>query len=254
MKFYNSIGIKQVIRYEWLQHTVSLLQAGFDKKEIKKELEAYIAGKKGNGEQGERSEYTKSFAVTLLMNIWVKPKPELAYFRDKLLSIVSDKNVEPICHWCIVSAVYPFWYNMSYIFGSLFKLQEQIKKSQVMSRTYELLGEKNTIERCSGYVIRSFAAWDIIRDRERPGFYEQGAKIQITDEYFASILFESALHAVPDKHISLNSLVNNPSFFHFSLPAVNVSRLGQVNKNILVENYSIDQEYIRLKTSPLLTL
>jgi hypothetical protein len=247
MQFYNSIGIKQVIRYEWLQHTVCLVQAGLNKEQIRKELEAYLVDKKGNGEQGERAEYTRSLAVTLLMNTWVKPKPELAYFRDKLLSIVSDKNAEPVCHWSIVSAVYPFWYTMSYIFGSLFRLQEQIKKSQVMSRTYELLGEKNTIERCSRYVIRSFVAWDIIHDKEKPGFYEQGVKTPITDGYFASLLFEAALWAIPDEHIFLNSLINNPSLFHFSLPVINGSRLGQVNKNILVENYSIDQEYIRLK-------
>jgi hypothetical protein len=247
MKFYNSIGIKQVIRYEWMQHTVSLIKAGLNKEQIKKELEAYLSDKKGSGRQGNRSECTMSFVITILMNTWVKPKPALEYYRDKLLSIVLDKNVEPICHWSIISAVYPFWYNISYICGSLFKLQEQITNSQIMSRTYELLGEKNTIKRCSGYVIRSFAAWDIIHDKKKSGCYEQGAKIQITDEYFVSILFEALLYAAPDECISLNSLINNPALFHFSLPTITGSRLGQVNKNLLLENYSIDREYIKLK-------
>jgi len=246
MNFNTSIGIKQVIRYEWMNYTVDLLSSGSKKEDIRKELENYLSERKGNGKTGSRAEYTMTLAVTLLMNIWVTPKPELMSFRDKLLKMIKIKDFEPVCHWAMVSSVYPFWFNMSYIFGSLFLLQDQIKKSQIISRTYEIFGERNTIERCSGHVIRSFAAWGNITDKEKMGYYEKGKTIKISDIGLASLLIETMLNAVPEKSLSLASVINCPSFFNFELPLMNGSQVTKVNQNLEVEQFSINEEFVKL--------
>jgi hypothetical protein len=248
MNFDTSIGIKQVIRYEWMNYTVSLLKSGFGKEEIRKELQHYLATKKGNGETGDRAEYTMSLAVTLLMNTWISPKPELIDLRDRLLKLIDMEDFESVCHWAMVTSVYPFWFSMSYVFGSLFKLQEQIKKSQVMSRTYEILGERNTIERCSRYVIRSFISWDIIKDTEKVGYYRKGKSIDITDISLASILIESMLNAIPEQRIALSSILNCPAFFLFKLPSITGSQIAQVNSNLTVEQFSVNEEFIGWKS------
>jgi hypothetical protein len=69
MNFDSSIGIKQVIRYDWMNYTVSLLKSGLGKEEIRKELKHYLSERKGSGKTGDRAEYTMSLAVMLLMNI-----------------------------------------------------------------------------------------------------------------------------------------------------------------------------------------
>ena len=246
MNFDTSIGIKQVIRYEWMNYTVDLLTSGLKKEDIRKELENYLSERKGNGKTGNRAGYTMSLAVTLLMNIWVTPKPELMSFRDKLLKMVKIKEFEFLCHWAMVSCVYPFWFNMSYIFGSLFLLQDQIKKSQIMSRTYEIFGERNTIERCSRYVIRSFVAWDIIKNKEKTGYYEKSKIIKISDISLASLLIETMLNAVPEERVSLASVINCPSFFNFELPSMDGSQITKVNQNLEVEQFSINEEFFKL--------
>jgi len=245
MIFDTSIGIKQVIRYEWMDHTVSLLKSGLGEKEIRKELEFYLSERKGNGQTGERAKYTMSMAVSLLMNIWVTPKPELLFFRDKLLNQIS-KNNELIIHWAIVSGAYPFWFNMSYIFGSLFRLQNQIKKEQVISRTYDLLGERNTIERCSRYVIRSFVSWGIIQDAGK-GVYRKGNTYEVMDVHLAGILAEAMLNAIPENRISLDSIVGCPAFFNFSFPSVNGFNIVKANPNLHVEQFSLNEAYVMLK-------
>ena len=186
-----------------------------------------------------------SIAITILLNTWVTPKSNLIQFRDKLLNIIKDGSHEKTCHWAMISCAYPFWFNMSFIFGSLFRLQDKVKKSQVMSRTYEAFGERNTIERCSRYVIRSFVAWDIIRDIQKAGHYEKGENILINDNNVMSLLIEAALHAMAKSVIPLNNIVSNPSFFIFSMPRVNGHQI--CNNNIIIENMSIDNEYLRLK-------
>jgi hypothetical protein len=230
-----------------MNYTVDLLKSGLGKEEIRQELKHYLAVRKGSGEAGDRAEYTMSLAVTLLMNIWVSPEPELIDLRDRLLKLIDNKDFEPVCHWAMISSAYPFWFNMSYVFGSLFRLQDQIKKSQVMSRTYEILGERNTIERCSRYVIRSFVSWDIIRDKEKAGYYEKGKSITISDIGLAGILIETMLNAVPEQRIALSSIPDCPAFFLFKLPSITGSQITQVNKNLSVEQFSIKEEFIGWK-------
>jgi hypothetical protein len=230
-----------------MNYTVTLLRSGLNKEEIRKELENYLAERKGNGKIGERAEYTMSIAVTLLMNIWITPKPELVNLRDRLLKMIGNNNFEPVCHWAMISSVYPFWFNMSYIFGSLFKLQNQIKKSQIMSRTYEILGERNTIERCSRYVIRSFVSWNLIKDRERTGYYEKDKIITVSDIGLSSLLVEAMLNAVPEERLSVNSILNCPAFFNFALPSLNGSQITGANQNLYVEQFSVNDEFVKLK-------
>jgi hypothetical protein len=248
MNFNTSIGIKQSIRYEWMQYVVKLLELGLDEQSIRKKLEIYLFEKRGSGQEGKRSEYTMSLAVGILMHTWVSPKKYLSQYREKLLKYVNLRPFDKICHWSMISAAYPFWFNICHIFGSLFKLQEQIKKTQVMKRIYEVLGERNTIERCSRYVIRSLVSWGIIKDVDKKGIYERGNVTNITDFTMLSLLYEAALFSINDDKIQLSSLNNCPAFFCFDFPFVNGSQISKLNDNILLEQYSIDNEYLSLKT------
>jgi hypothetical protein len=230
-----------------MQYVVKLLELGLDEKSIRKELKIYLSEKKGSGQEGKRAEYTMSLAVAILMHIWVSPKNNLLQYREKLLKYVNLQPFDKICHWSMISAAYPFWFNICHIFGSLFKLQNQIKKAQVMKRIYEVLGERNTIERCSRYVIRSLVSWGIIKDVDKKGIYEKGNIISITDCTMLSLLFEAALFSIHDDKIQLSSLNNCPAFFCFDFPLVNSSQISKLNDNILLEQYSIDNEYVSLK-------
>jgi hypothetical protein len=229
-----------------MNYTVNLLKSGLCKEDIRKELETYLSEKKGSGDTGERAKNTLSFIVSMLMNIWITPKPNLRIFRDKLLELVNIKDFEFASHWMMLSGTYPFWFNISFVFGSLFKLQSQIVKSQVLTRTYEVLGERNTVKRCSEYVIRSFASWDIIRDKEKAGYYEKGLSIPISDITLTSFLIETMLYAIPKKRIALNLILNYPSYFTFQFPAITGSQLSKVNNNLSIEQFSINEEYISL--------
>jgi hypothetical protein len=247
MNFYPSIGIKQVIRYEWMNYTVELLRSGLEKDEIRRELEYYLASRRGSGETDRRAEYTMSLAVSVLLNIWINPNHKLLSFRNDLLKMSAVKEFEPACHWAMIASTYPFWFNMSYVLGSLFKTQDQIKKSQVLARLYEILGERNTVERCSRYAIRSFIAWDIIRDNEKAGYYEKGKVLQISDNLLLTLLIESMLYAVPEKRLSLADILSCPAFFSMNLPVINGSQIEKNNSRIFIERFSVSDEYIGLK-------
>lgn len=75
-KRHEAIGIKQAIRFEWMQKATNLLLAGLDAKNIRQELHEFLTERKGNGAKGDRSVRTRTFLVNNLMKIWVSPDLE----------------------------------------------------------------------------------------------------------------------------------------------------------------------------------
>jgi hypothetical protein len=86
-----TIGVKQVIRLEWMQKTADMLIAGRSEKDIRAELEEYLKDKSGGGGTLYRADKTKSIAVSLLMNAWASPRKELKALRDAALTYLKDR-------------------------------------------------------------------------------------------------------------------------------------------------------------------
>lgn len=233
-KRYEMIGIKQTIRFEWMQKTTNLLLAGLDEKTIRQELHEFLDDKKGNGTEGKRSKKTRAFVVNNLMKIWVSPDPELTSFRDASLAFLRDfPSMGLAVHWGMISAAYPFWFNVARQTGRLLFLQGRVTQAQIVSRLKEIYGDRQTVSRCAQFVIRSFVVWGTLKDSEVNGCYQQGSLVNILDSNLALLMFESALLASPSNQINLRSLCENPAFFSFKF-------LVNVNK-IIVDYYDYDR-------------
>src|SRR5665647_1684878 len=103
-KRHEKIGIKQVIRLEWMDHVLNMLLAGMEPESIRAELKNYLADKKQSGGTGERGEKTYLMAIGPL-SAWFDPESELVDFRDHALMTASklqQKQWLPL-HWAILS-------------------------------------------------------------------------------------------------------------------------------------------------------
>lgn len=89
-KRHETIGIKQAIRFEWMQKAANLLLAGLDAKTIRQELHEFLADRKVSNPEYEQSVQTRTFVVNNLMKIWVSPDPELIPFRDASLEFYGE--------------------------------------------------------------------------------------------------------------------------------------------------------------------
>ena len=145
-KRHEAIGIKQANRFEWMQKAANLLLAGLDAKTIRQELHEFLADRKGNGSEGERSDQTRTFVVNNLMKIWVSPDPELIPFRDASLAFLrKNPSMALAVHWGMISAVYPFWFNVARQTGRLLALQDQVTQTQIINRLKERYGDRQTV-------------------------------------------------------------------------------------------------------------
>jgi hypothetical protein len=247
-KRHDAIGIKQAIRYEWMQKTAHLLLAGLDAKAIRQELHDYLHDRMGSGVRAERSAEARSFAVTLLMNIWITPDRRLEPLRnDTLPYLAQGGSAELAVHWAMICAAYPFWFNAARQAGRLLALQNQITMKQVSARLMEVYGERQTVSRNAQFVVRSFAFWGILKDTAAKGCYEKAPPLTILDQNLAILMFEAALHATREGKGALGLLLNNPVFFPFQIPVMTGGEVAQRTERIDVGRYGLDEELLRLK-------
>lgn len=244
---HDAVGIKQILRLEWLEYATSLMFAGFDAKAIRVELLNYISNKGGSGEGIDRGETSTKQVVTMLMNIWVTPDKEIEPFRSSLLERLRDHSSNKVAiHWSMVSAAYPFWFRVAHIVGRLLAIQPEFSKSQAVFRLTEIYGDRETVTRYARSVIRSFVAWGLLSESKPLGNYKQSQSITIVDFETYAILIESILLATPSGKGSFDALQNHPSLFPFKLPLINSSS-NIVNERLDVSRFSLNEEYLSLK-------
>lgn len=247
-KRHDAIGIKQAIHYDWMQKAANLLLAGLDPKTVRQELHEFLAKRKGDGSEGKRSDQTRTFVVNNLMKIWVSPDLELVTFRDAVLMFLREHPSMGIAvHWAMISAVYPFWFNVARQTGRLLSLQNQVTQAQIINRLKEQYGDRQTVSRYARFVIRSFVAWGVLKDSGAKGCYEKVAPMSIHDQDLAILMFEAALYAIPDGKGALGLLLNNPAFFPFQLPVMSGDFISQCTDRIDVVRYGLDDELLKLK-------
>lgn len=241
------IGIKQAIRVEWMETTVNLILAGLEANAIRQELHEFFAGIHGT-EERERSKNTRTFLVNNLMRVWVDPEHELIAFRDAALESLrrSSSNILPI-HWAMISAAYPFWFNVARQTGRLLSLQDQVTQLQIINRMKEQYGDRQTISRYAKYVIRSFVAWGVLLDTETKGCYAKSSAFQVEEPDISTLIYESALYAEHVPKIAISLILNNAAFFPFAITSLSGTQITQINDRIDVSRYGLDDELLALK-------
>jgi len=247
-KRHEKIGIKQVIRIEWMDHVLNMLLAGMDPESIRTELKSYLADKKQSGGTGERGEKTYLMAIGPL-STWFDPEPELVDFRDHALMMASklqQKQWLPL-HWAILSAAYPFWFSVAKQTGRLLNLQEKVTQRQIFNRLIEQYGDRETVSRNARYAIRSFVAWGVLKDTESKGSYEKSDTLSIQDKDLVILLLEAALYATPEGKGALGLLINSPAFFPFEFPMLTGDLIAKRAHGIDVIRLGLDDELLKLK-------
>lgn len=249
-KRHDKLGIKQTIQKHWMDHVVKMMLAGLKEKEIRAELDEFLATQKQSGGTGERGKKTYGMAISILAS-WFAPDKDLIPFRDHALELIRNENHRNWLpyHWAVISASYPFWFNVAKQTGRLFNLQDQITQAQVFSRLKEQYGDRETVARNARYTIRSFVAWDVLEDSKVKGCYEQSKPMGISEPYLAILLYEAALHADKEGKAALGLLKDNPAFFPFRLPLLTADFISQHNNAITITHNGIEDKLVELKNS-----
>ncbi len=233
-----------------MEKTLDMLLTGMEADAIRKELKDFLADKKQSGGTGKRGEKTYVIAISILMQTWVEPDEALIAMRDTALELARFLPLYsriPL-HWAIISAAYPFWFNVARQTGRLLNLQDQVTQKQIVTRLKEQYGDRQTISRYARYTVRSFVAWGILRDTATKGCYIKADPITVPVIQLAILLLEGTLHASPDGKGTLSTFLNMPGLILFQLPVMTGDFIAKTNNQIEVLNTAgFDDNLLRLK-------
>ena len=251
-KRHEKLGIKQTIQKEWMDRTLRMVLAGMTEKEIRQDLDQYLSTQKQSGGVGERGQKTYGMAIGILAS-WFAPEDDLCGFRDEALTIAGVVPEEQwlVLHWALISASYPFWFNVAKQVGRLFNLQESVTQVQIFNRVKEQYGDRETVARNARYTVRSFVAWGVLQESGNKGCYKKAPSMQIHDRKLASLLIESALHATLEGKLPATTLLKNPAFFPFELPMLSGDSLSKTSGNIELIRHGLNDEILMLNNKNL---
>lgn len=249
MKRHEMIGIKQAVRLEWMDKTCELLLENKTEKEIRTVLKDYLSDKMGRGIIEKRSEMACNFSISMLMKIWVVPDDELVPLRDEALKLIisASEDEKTALHFCMLSAAYPFWYNVSAHIGMLLRLQNNVTVKQIIQRTKEMYGDRQTVDRNTRFVIRSLYYWNLLEETNTAGCYRKGNTVNIFSDTLSTWMMEAQLHSIPGGKANLYSLQNNRALFSFNTRKVNGVLISKNNKRIDLLQSGPADEIIMLK-------
>ena len=247
-KRHDSIGVKQVIPYEWIRKTANLVLAGMSAKEVRQELHAALVAQGKHAQRGERSSWTRTFLVNNLMAVWPSPPVELTAFRDRALCTLRDyPDHELVTHWAMISSVYPFWFNTARQTGRLLNLQAQTTQAQIVSRLKEQYGDRQTVSRYARFVVRSFVDWGVLKDAGTAGCYENANPVSGLNRHLTTLLLEAALLATPEGKAPLTLLLGHPAFFPFHLAAMSGESFIDDSGCLQLARYGFGDQFLALR-------
>lgn len=241
------VGFSQRVRLEWFDFTSNLVISGKDRSMINKELQNHLKNEISIESKSVRSNRDK--IISILMNVWVNDNNEISELRaegiELLKNLPNKKHI--IIHWGMISAVYPFWTVVANNVGRLLKLQGKVTSSQIKRRVKEQFGDRETVERATSLVIRTFRDWDVLTETDRRLEYQQGKIINTENEKVTCWLIEALLHSNISRSASLNELVNSNIIFPIRLKKVNERDIRNHSERIDVMNQSDNNYMISLK-------
>ncbi len=240
------IGFSQRIQIEWLEYTTNLLLAGHTREQIKTALNGFLQDKLSVGSTSKRSNRDK--AITILTRIWVTPTKELLPLRDEGLQLLKElpSKKRLAVHWGMCMAVYPFFGVVAGTVGRLLRLQGSFSSTQIYRRIREIYGQRDTINKPTQRVLRCFADWDLLSDTSTPGIYEANAPHPIDSPRLSAWLIEALLQSNEGKSLPLNTVLQAPQFFPFSITLPSRTAI-EANPRLDVFRHAMDEEIVRLK-------
>jgi hypothetical protein len=242
---FTKVGIQRELHIEWFDQAARYYSVGFSKANARQEIYSYLDS--APGFTTPPSLQSKTYIANVLIKSWISPEQVLIPLRDQASQLLRDQPEYrfPI-HWCLLSAAYPFWFEVAAVIGRLLRLQDQVTQAQVVLRLKERYGDRQTISRRARYVIRSYVAWGLLGDSAQKGCYEKVTSIGIADQNLVFFMIEAVLNAIPAGKGSVESLLNSPAFFPFVMPTLSGELIAQSCAGIEVDRYGLNDELLSL--------
>ena len=155
---------------------------------------------------------------TVLNRLWLEPRPDLAEFADRGVTIYREAPDTPIVAltWGMALATYPFFGKVAEIVGRLTALQGDCASAEVHRRMAEIFGEREGTRRMTNMVLQSQASWGAIERLDKGKRIARKRQINLKASSTAIWLTEACVR-YSGRSLPVAGIGSNPIIYPFSL-------------------------------------
>ncbi|MGD9099897.1 MAG: hypothetical protein PVF45_05400 [Anaerolineae bacterium] len=206
------IGFDRKLQLDWLDTTVGLCQGSLDPGTIAERLQQHLVNEVGGAVARRKT-------INILSRIWVNVPQEHRSLRDEALELaVQIKPEERLwLHWGMSLLAYPLFRDVAATVGQLSHLQGVFSQAQIQRRMIESWGQRTTLQRAVRRILRTFVAWDVLRDTDVRGSYDIAPPRQTDNQSLALWFLDCALRTNEAEQVLLRELEQLSYIFPFNL-------------------------------------
>ena len=155
---------------------------------------------------------------TVLNRLWLEPRPALADFADRGVTIYREAPDAPIVAltWGMALSTYPFFGKVAEIVGRLTALQGDCASTEVHRRMAEIFGEREGTRRMTNMVLQSQASWGAIERMDNGKRIVRTSQINLEASPAATWLTEACVRC-SGRALPVAAIGSNPIIYPFSL-------------------------------------
>ena len=201
------VGLSRSIKLEWLNKTVELILEEKSEKQIKEELNEYLAF-----EISSPTNLRKTREI--LLTIWVRTPEEFLELRQQaILAYMDEKSNRLAIHWSMMLITYPVFADMCSLIGKLTNIQDTFTTAWLKDKLYELWGERTTLLHSSDKILQTLKYIGAIENTKN-GVYKT-KKYEISDPKTIQVLVMSILGRKEKAYYEIAELSSVPQMFPF---------------------------------------
>jgi len=202
------IGFSRPVNIKWLNKTVELILEGKEEKQIKEELNEYLAF-----EIDSKINIRKTREI--LMNIWVRVPEDQKVIRDLALKqYPNESSTKELLHWCMLLLAYPVFTDAASLIGKISVMQDTFSSRWLKDKLFDVWGERATLLHSITRITNTMVNFGVLKRIKTGEFSIEEKEITSKDE---TVIIAMTIVALKNKaYYEVSELSNVSTMFPFS--------------------------------------
>lgn len=155
-------------------------------------------------------------AITILMKIWYLVEDDFKKIQMDALTlypkILPEERV--VLHWGMTLIAFPFFKDLVFDLGNLFRFQEDVASQQITRKMKLLYGDRRRVEVATSAVLTSLKNWGVVIGTKNK-YYRVSQKKEIDSKRLKEWMAEVILKLSDHGSLTIDIINSNPMFFPF---------------------------------------
>ncbi len=201
------VGLNLIIKREWIEKAISLLDEDLSDADYRKELDDYLAYE-------IESPTNRRKAREILMRVWVRNAEGAEKLQQEGRRLIRKHSDQVTAiSWCMIPLAYPIFADYARLMGKMLGFQDTVTTGQIKQKMFDEIGERGLIDTATPKVIYLMKELDAVKTVQTGKHV--ALKCAVRKEDVAAFMIATAMYLEGSSYYPFNSLSEFPLLFPF---------------------------------------